>query len=85
MGAPINSMGAIAKDMNWHHYYYRAIAKDMNWHHYYYRAIAKIYLGIIMRGFESSLDGFCVILHCDFNVKIKWGSKNLKIQYFFVF
>ena len=33
-----------------------AIAKDMNWHHYYYRAIAKICIGIIiiiMRIFEA--------------------------------
>ena len=35
MGAPINSMGAIAKDMNWHHYYYRAIVSDMYWYYYY--------------------------------------------------
>ena len=28
---------------------------------------------------------FCVILHWGFNVKIKWESKNLKFQYFFVF
>ena len=33
----------------------------------------------------GSLDCFCVILHWDFNVKIKWESKNLKIQYFSVF
>ena len=31
-------MGAIAKDMNWHHYYYRAIANDMYWYYYYYYA-----------------------------------------------
>ena len=62
MGAPRNSMGAIAKDMNWHHYYYRAIANDM------------IRIGIIiMRKFETVganpqvekgfLGLFCVILH----------------------
>ena len=28
-------MGAIAKDMNWHRYYYRAIANDMYWYYYY--------------------------------------------------
>ena len=50
MGAPINSMGAIAK--------------DMNWHHYYYRAIAKICIGIIiiMRSFEN---GFLGLFLCD--------------------
>ena len=28
-------MGAIAKDMNWHHYYYRAIANDVYCYYYY--------------------------------------------------
>jgi hypothetical protein len=44
MGAPINSMGAIAKDMNWHHYYYRAIANDM--FGYYYYARLRKFLGL---------------------------------------
>ena len=58
MGAPINSMGAIAK--------------DMNWHHYYYRAIAKICIGIIiMRKFETVWanpqveKGFLGLFFCD--------------------
>ena len=46
MGAPINSMGAIAKDMNWHHYYYRAIANDM--FGYYYYARLRKFLGLFL-------------------------------------
>ena len=46
-------MGAIAKDMNWHHYYYRAIANDMYWYYYYYAKLRDWVPWI----------GFCVILH----------------------
>ena len=42
-------------------------------------------LGLTLKSKKRSLDCFCVILHWDFNVKIKWESKNLKIQYFSVF
>ena len=68
--------GSYCQDMNWqawHHYHYCAIANDM--FGYYYAKLREWVPWIV----------FCVILHRGFNVKIKWESNSLKIQYFFVF